>query len=314
MGQVDDDGLDGLAYLRAMEVNQKRPNDRRSWKHKFTGGLIHVQVKSGISHVESETKDHIIIKVANSANKRELWLKSPLPVALVYVKEVPMGRQVTQAWWADLKLPGTFTADGNVMVPRKNRFQHGIECRQSFARLAIGQHRQRGLEQIDMSKSTILPKDVVMLSESAKFAAWNFYQRWRAVGASNPELGSVIVNRTGWSHITRVGRPVSRIHTSFNLLPAAAPIVATVRNWQVLRRGDKPRNFLDGSWAEYEYLGLSAMIRWTTREPSEVMVILRRQTTLKKELDSTGQTIIKLIDRKTWFYSIYEPGRGKRKN
>lgn len=314
MGQADDDGLDGLVYLRAMEVNPLKPNDRRSWKHQFTGGLIHVQVKSGASYVASETQDHLVIKITNLAIKRDLWLKSPLPVALVYVKEEPMGQRVTKAWWADLKLLSSFAANDTIIVPKKNRFQHGIECRQSFGRLAIGQHRQRGLQEIDMSIRDVLPSRLPMLSGGAKFSAWNFYQKWRAIGASNPELGAVIVNRTGWSHITRVGRPVSRIQTSFDLLPAGARILATVRNWQLLRRGTSQRKYLDGSWGEYEYLGLSAMVNWTSREPSEVMVILRRQTILKEEVDSTGLRKIRLLGRKTWFYSIYEPGRGKRKN
>ena len=52
VGQADDDGFDGLVYLRSKRINKDRPKDRRSWKHEFTGGLIQVQVKSGASYVD----------------------------------------------------------------------------------------------------------------------------------------------------------------------------------------------------------------------------------------------------------------------
>lgn len=315
IGQADDDGLDGLVCLRAMEVNAIKPNDRRSWKHQLTGGLVYVQVKSGASHVASQTQDHIEIKVANLSTKRNLWQKSPLPVALIYVKEEPQGRVPSKAWWADLKSLDSYTANGTVIVPLKNRFQPGIECRRPYARLASGQHRRLGLEELDMSSPGMLPGRLRQMSLSAKIAARDFYRQWKVVGATNPELGAVIINRTGWSHMTRVGRPVSRIQTSFELLPAAARIVETMKNWQVLRRGETEREFSDGSWAIYDYLGLSAMVKWPARAPSEVMVILRRQTILAEDVESADPTKkIRVLSRKTWFYSVYEPGRRKRSN
>ncbi len=123
------------------------------------------------------------------------------------------------------------------------------------------------------------------------------------------ELGPVIINRTGWSHMTRVGRPLARIQASFECLPAAARIVATVRNWRVLRRGEAERSFRNGSWATYEYLGLSVMVRWAACTPSEVMVILRRQTIFSGVRASTEPNAkVSLISRKTWLYAVYEPG------
>lgn len=314
MSQADDDGLDGLVYLRTMEVSSIKPNDRRSWKHQFTGGLIHVQVKSGASYVAFQNQDHIEIKVANLVTKRAMWQRSPLPVTLIYVKEEALGRIPSKAWWADLKSPDSYTANGTVIVSLKNRFQAGIECRRPFARLASGQHRRLGLEEIDMSTPGILGGRLNHMSISMKHAAWDFYSRWRSMSPANPELGTVIINRTGWSHMTRVGRPVSRIQTSFELLPAAARIIDTIQNWQVLRRGETVRNFSDGSWAIYDYIGLSAMVKWPARAPSEVMVILRRQTNLAGDVASTDPTKkVRVLSRKTWFYSVYEPGRRKRK-
>lgn len=315
MGQADDDGLDGLVYLRTLDVKANRPTDRRSWKHQFTGGLIHVQVKTGAAYVTSLARDHVEVRIANLHSRRELWQKSPLPVALIYVQDEPFGRVPHKAWWADLKAASSYTANGTVIILLKNRFEPGIECRRPFARLASGQHRQLGLQELDMSMLPDLPSRLNSMSKGLKHAAWDFYRQWRLRTVNNPELGDVIVNRTGWAHMTRVGRPVSRIQTSFELLPAAARIVANIKNWYVLRRGNSERSFPDGSWAIYDYLGLSAMVKWPARESSEVMVILRRQTIFAGDPSSTDpKTKIRILSRRTWFYTVYEPGRRKRRN
>lgn len=313
MGQADDDGLDGLVYLRTMEVNAKKPKDRRSWKHQFTGGLIHVQVKTGDSYVGSRHKDHFEIKIDDFEKKRELWLKSPLPVALLYVKDEPIGKSPSKGWWADLKSADSYTAKGTVIVPLRNRFEPALECRRPFSRLATGQHRGLGLAEVDMCKPADLPHQLNSLTKSSKFAAWGFYKQWKAAGATNPVLGKILINRTGWSHVTRVGRPVSRIQKSLELLPAAARMIAEVKTWQILRRGEKERQ-LDKSWAIYDYLGVSAMVKWPAREASEVMVVLRRQTIFGQDSSSTGpDKKVHVLKTTIWFYSVYEPGRGKIK-
>lgn len=313
--QADDDGLDGLVYLRTMQVNATKPTDRRSWKHQFTGGLIHVQVKSGDSYVYARTSEEIEISIANLSVKKDLWMKSPLPVAFIYVKNESLGKTPKSAWWADLKSPKAYTERDTIRVSLRNRFQAGIECRRPFERLASGQHRRLGLAEIDMAIPGQLPSKLDQMKNGAKFAAINFYRCWKSSTVTNPVLGEVIVNRTGWSHMTRVDRPVSRILTSFELLPAAARIVSEVRSWQVLRRGASVRSFDDDSWAVYEYIGLSAMVKWAARAPTEVTVILRRQTTFAED-PTTGpvQKGVRVIERKTWFYSVYEPGRRRQTN
>lgn len=313
MGQPDDDGLDGLVYLKAMKVDATRPHDRRSWRHEFTGGLVHVQVKSGASYVTHQARDHFEIRVAKLDEKRLLWQKLSLPVALIYIKEESLGRLPTKAWWADLNSPESYTSHGTVVIPRNNRFQPGIECRRPFARLASGQHRRLNLDTIEMSAPWSLPSRLDQMAGGTKRAAREFYRLWKSVGAVNPRLGPVIVNRTGWSHMTRVGRPIARIQTSFELLPAAARIVADIKTWRVLRRGENVRDLPDGQWAIYDYLGLSAMVRWPARAPSEVMVILRRQTTFAGDQNSTDpSTKVRVVGRKIWLYSVYEPGRRRR--
>lgn len=313
MGQVDDDGLDGLVYLRTMEVDSKAPADRRKWRHHFTGGLIHVQIKSGASYEVARTSNHIEVSFGNIEAKKELWLKSHLPVALVYVRNEGIGRVPRSAWWVDLKSEGAYSATGSILVPLKNRFQAGIECRRPFERLASGQHRRLGLPTIDMATMGALPNKLNQLSKGTKEAAIDFYREWKSSSPVSPALGPVIVNRTGWAHITRVGRPVSRIQTSFELLPAAARIVSQVNAWQVLRRGPTVRTYPDGSWAVYEYVGLAAMVKWPARAPSEVMAILRRQTIFTEDpTTEPSPKLVRVVDRKTWFYSVYEPGRRRR--
>lgn len=315
IGQADDDGLDGLVYLRTMQSDPEKPDDRRRWTHLFTGGLIHVQIKSGSSYIAARTSDHIEVKFREIDIKKTLWLKSPLPVALIFVQDEPIGRSPTRAWWVNLKSEGSYSPSGSILVPLKNRFQAGIECRRPFERLANGQLRRLALETIDMTTRGELPNklDQSQMSQSTKGAAIHFYRLWKFSKPANPNLGSVIVNRTGWAHMTRVSRPVSRILTSFELLPAAARIVSAVNGWQVLRRGPKPRIYKDGSWAVYDYLGLSAVAKWPARAPSEVMVILRRKTIFTEEPTAEpNRRPVRVVDQKTWFYSVYEPGRRAR--
>lgn len=315
MGQADDDGFDGLVYLRTRKVSPERPTDRRTWKQQFTGGLIHAQIKSGASYVVAHTTDHIEIAVQNLSAKKELWLKSPLPVALIYVKEEEIGKTPKRAWWADLKSPNSYTARNTVLVPLKNRFQEGLECRRPFERLASGQHRKLGLTAIDMTAQGPLPSKLDRMTKGTKAAAIDFYRLWKATSPVHSVLGPIIVNRTGWAHMTRVDRPVPRILTSFELLPAAARIVSEVPAWQVLRHGPSVRTFNDGTWSIYDYIGISAHVKWPAREPSEVMVILRRQTTFTASPTSaTEQPQVRTVEAKTWFYSVYEPGRRKREN
>ncbi|MCI1037846.1 DUF4365 domain-containing protein [Pseudomonas putida] len=308
--QIDDDGLDGLVYLRAKRVNEDKPIDRRSWKHEFTGGLIQVQIKSGDSYIVDSCDDYLEIKISSIEEKRELWNKYPLPVSLIYVKSAPQGKIACQAWWADLKHPDTYTERGTIKVSLKNRFQPGLECRKPFSRLATGQHRMLGLTEVDMTKPWDLPLRI-SLSKAPKHAAIEFYKHWKGVGAKHSSLGDIIINRTGWSHITRVKRPVSRIFASFDLLPAAAKIISTVNSWHRLRQGAEIRQLSKKSWAQYDYLGISAIVKWPAKEPSEVKVILRRETTFIEDLNEEHR--VKVLSTKTWFYSVYEPARRKSK-
>ena len=153
------------------------------------------------------------------------------------------------------------------------------------------------------------------MSKGTKSAAIDFYNQWKKTAPKHSELGPIIVNRTGWAHITRVDRPVSRVLASFELLPAAARIISEIQAWKVLRRGPSVRRFKDGSWSVYDYIGVSALVKWPARASSEVMVILRRQTTFTEAQIPIGSPPkVCVVDVKTWFYSVYEPGRRRQEN
>lgn len=318
IGQADDDGIDGLAYLRTMAINAERPADRRFWKHEFTGGIIHVQIKTGPTYVTGTVDDSLKIKVVDLAAKREVWRRSPFPCALVYVQAQALGKVPGKAWWVDLKSSDAYSADGHILVPLKNRFQAGLECRRPFSRLAAGQHRALALSDIDMALHGSQPRKLNQMGRGLKWSAWEFYANWKASPVINPALGEIIVNRTGWAHITRPERPVPRIMTSFQLLPAAARIIEEVEQWRVLRKGDHIKNLPDGSQRIFDYLGITAMVKWPARATAEVMVILRRETILAASIaqgkTSDAMTNLQQVQRRIWFYSVYEPGRRKREH
>lgn len=310
MGQADDDGFDGLIYSRTKQINIEKPADRRYWKHVYSGGLIHSQIKSGASYIVDRTPEYIEIRVADIFAKKDLWLKSPIPVALIYVQEEVIGKTPRNAWWTDLKSSESYTTRGSILIPLKNRFQAGIECRSLFNRLAKGQQRYLGLTKIDMTEPSALPNKLDQMSKAKKAAAIEFYKKWKASCPINPKLGQIIVNRTGWSHLTRSERPVPRILNSFELLPAAARIVSEIKDWKILRRGKSIRELNKHNYCSYDYIGISALVNWQAKPPTEVMVILRRQTTISEGTDIKERTT-KVFDVsvKIWFYSVYEPGR-----
>ncbi|WP_082498237.1 DUF4365 domain-containing protein [Pseudorhodoferax sp. Leaf267] len=306
--QSDDDGLDGIIYLRKLNVNEENPNDRRSWTHSFTGGIISVQVKSGASYVVRSGVETVELRIKKLAEKREFWTKSPLPVALVYVLDGPEAAP-NQAYWVDLKVATSYTAAGTILIPKKNRFQPGVECRAPFSRLASGQLRRLALDRVDMTLPGALPSKLDFRLPLKK-AAREFYKQWRENPPSIAGLGPITVNRTGWAHITRQGRPVSRVLNSFELLPAAARLLSEVKSWKVLRRSNAVRVLDSHSWEVYDYLGVSAIVKWPARTASEVMVILRRRTTyIDNKIMSNGSTGTVFTKQEVWFYSVYEPGR-----
>ncbi|WP_431632562.1 hypothetical protein [Enterobacter chengduensis] len=69
-----------------------------------------------------------------------------------------------------------------------------------------------------------------------------------------------------------------------------------------MRRYD---NRKDGFTSIVDFVGLTAKVILKNRSSAEVMVVLKREIKFKtSEGDTTAKT-------RLWFYTVYEPGRGK---
>lgn len=311
ISQENDDGYDGLIYIRSKRSNPQDPNNKSKQSWIFTGGLIHVQVKSGDRYISSRNKDEIKLKINNLNERKKIWKISPIPCILIFVAEDD--NEVEYSYWADLKSETTYIEDSNstIKVPTKNRFSKSQECKGPLRRLAKTSGNQAKKPLINLSESDslsgFLPSSINGdLNYSLKRKAINFYQQWKLIDVTNPYFGRVLINRTGWSHITRKGRPIARIVASFNLLPIAARIINDVSTWRMLTPMRRHENRKDGHVCVTDFIGLTARVILKERHSSEVMVVLKRETRFKKSEEKTDTATTRL-----WFYTVYEPGRGK---
>ena len=85
ISQENDDGFDGLVYIRSKKIAPKDPENRSKHSWVFTGGMIHVQVKTGESYISSRNKNEIKLKIQNLDEKLKIWKSSPIPCILIYV-------------------------------------------------------------------------------------------------------------------------------------------------------------------------------------------------------------------------------------
>lgn len=306
ISQENDDGFDGIIYIRKKHSAPQVPENKskRSWT--FTGGLIHVQVKSGYGYVSSRNESEIKLNIKNLDKKKIIWGKSPIPCILIFFYEDES--EVAHSYWVDLKSELTYIDGSNslIKVPLKNRFAKSQECQGPLRRLASISNNYANKPLIDLSKTDslngILPISLNSnLNYPLKVKAIEFYQNWKSIVVTNPHFGPVIINRTGWSHITRQGRPIARIEASFNLLPVAARIINDVSIWRKLTPMRTYKERKDGDVCNIDFVGLTARVIMKNRTSSEVMVVLKRETKLK---DGKSET-------RLWFYTVYEPGRGK---
>ncbi|GAA5003400.1 hypothetical protein GCM10023206_07110 [Acinetobacter puyangensis] len=310
ISQENDDGFDGIIYIRSKHSNPKDPENQSKQSWAFTGGLIHVQVKSGNSYISSQNRNEIKLKINKLAQKKEIWKKSPIPCVLIFFFEDENENEYS--YWADLKSNESYFEGSSsiISIPKKNRFSKSPECKGPLRRIARKQGDYSDKHLIDMVKSdtlnSILPSSLKgNINSSLKSKAIEFYQKWKLNGAINPYFGQVIINRTGWSHITRKGRPIARIEASFNLLPIAARIINDVSTWRMLTPMRRYQNRKDGYVCYTDFIGLTAKVVLRMRNSTEVMVVLKRETRFK---ESEGEND---PETRLWFYTVYEPGRGK---
>lgn len=270
-----------------------------------------MQVKTGESYISSRNKNEIKLKIQNLDEKLKIWKSSPIPCILIYVgldsNDIPI-----HSYWTDLKSADTYPEGTTsiINVPLKNRIGRSPECKGPLWRLARGSINSYIKPLLDLTQNDsldgILPLTLKgPLSTPTKIKAIDFFQKWKKIGAINPYFGPVLINRTGWSHITRKGRPLGRIESSFNLLPIAARIINDISTWRMLTPMRRYENRKDGYISITDFIGLTAKVIVRVRQSTEVMVILKRETKFKAD-EGESNAITRV-----WFYTVYEPGRGK---
>ncbi|MCE1275510.1 DUF4365 domain-containing protein [Enterobacter hormaechei subsp. xiangfangensis] len=311
ISQENDDGFDGLLYIRTKKTDPAEPNNKSKQSWNFTGGVIHVQIKTGSSFITKKDKDIIKIKINKLEQKKEIWQISPIPCILIHVN-LDDDDEPSHTYWADLKLQDTYNPKESsvITIPVKNRLAKSKECQGPLRRLAKVSKNYAEKPVLDFRNNDSL-KGVIPatlpgnLNDSLKYRAIKFYQQWKNAGAKNPYFGDILINRTGWSHITRKGRPITRIEASFGLLPIAARIINEVSRWRMLTPTRVYDNRKDGYTSIIDFVGLTAKIILKHRTSTEVMVVLKREVKFKtSEGNATAKT-------RLWFYTVYEPGRGK---
>jgi len=292
----NDDAIDGVILLRR---GTERPID--------TGGIVFVQVKcggNGYRKDQQQYPDHIGIALDKKyiADHRPRWQKVPGPAVLIFVDDAstPMS---PPAWWVSLKEDAAYspTNAGMILIPKHQRFSH--HSKGDFHRLCGHGVYDRQLESFALNRSeTVIPR--LGKNESIRDDAWDFYKRWRAdvTSCKNPKLGTILVNRVGWKHITRKGRLPERILQSWTLLGAAKKIIANSDKAISLGR-TKTTPFPDGNMLIEDYLGLRAIVSFPHRHHSSVQVVLKRSRLIcPQNLNAQREKI--------WFYSVYELRRG----
>lgn len=292
----NDDAIDGVILMR-----------RGSAKPADTGGLVFVQVKCGGNGYRQDQKQHpdhlcIALGAPYLTAHRPRWQRVPGPAVMIFVDDTK-DRLNPPAWWVDLRDPTAYstTNGGIVLIPKSQRFSH--QSKGDFHRLCGARTHDRRLPSYTLERSeTLLPK--LGKNESIRDDAWTFYKAWRDEpnGRVNPTLGTILVNRVGWKHITRRNRLPERILQSWTLLGAARKIVLNAQAVHNLGHA-KITKFPDGNTLTEDYLGLRALVSFPHRHQSVVQVVLKRSRLVSpanKYYDS----------EKIWFYSVYELRRG----
>src|SRR5471032_778028 len=295
---ANDDAIDGVILLR-----------RGSAQPKDSGGIVFVQVKcggNGYRKDQLQYPDHIGVALGKEyiETHRPRWELAPGPAVLVFVDDTK-SRMDPPSWWVDLKDQTAYspTNGGMILIPKSQRFAH--HTKGDFHRLCGAGTHDRILSVVDLSRAeTLIPR--LGKGESLRDDAWAYYKNWRADAAArhNPKLGEILINRTGWKHITRRDRLPERIMQSWLLLGAAKKIIETEKN--VINFGRVKKQVLkDGNTLVEDYLGLRAAVTFSYRHHAVVQVVLKRSRVICPDPSWRGS------DRqKIWFYSVYEVRRG----
>ncbi|WP_075207602.1 DUF4365 domain-containing protein [Archangium violaceum] len=288
LNRRNDDVTDGLILIRR--------------KGRDTGDIVFVQIKCGAGYRQDTSKrpDSVCVNVGSSyiLKHRPRWDAVPGPMVMIYID--PSKRSSPDAFWTDLRDPGSFSQDNQqvILFPKRQRF--GIHSKGDVAALCRNTSVDRVLPLVQAKREDI---NYAALSAKAKDAARKFYLEWRNGPESrrmNPALGSIEVSRVGWRHMNRKGRKAERILSSWGLLGVAKRIVQEVSSFQRLGRQQSQLR-TDGSRHILDYLALRARVSFPHRTESVVQVVLQRKRTIAPSGD---------VSIRHWFYSVYELRRG----
>lgn len=281
---INDNGVDSMIIYRKKGVD--------------TGEIMFAQVKCGTGNgymrITKNRPSHFGVRIGEDYinSHRPRWNNLPGPIILIYVDF-----HSRKAWWADLRDDRTYTRDnkGIVLVPKSQRFgKHSFgEFKHLKGRLFVSKE----IPEIELTNEYF---KYLKLNQSIKQSAHEFYKEWCSSPASDrthPELGEIIVSRTGWRHITRSDRKQNRIINSLSLLSVAKQIILSTEKCYQVRNVDA--RIVNNQLVITDYLAIKCNVKFPFRQRGLIQVILKR----KRKLDSSNNT----IGSRIWFYSVYEP-------
>ena len=272
---------------------------------KETGGLVFIQVKCGGDGYRNDQKqypDKIGISLGKKyvADHRPRWNSTLGPSVIVFVDDTVDARN-PPAWWADLRDPETYspTNAGMLLIPLAQRF--GPHTKGDFHKLCGSGPVDRNLPVLSMKRDDLV---IPGRTETLLRAARIFYKNWaqNEHPVQNKTLGTVLINRVGWRHITRQARLKERVFQSLALLGVARRMVAELPDIDMLGRPTVSTS-PEGELKVIDHLGIRANVTFPHRHQSVVQVVLRRERIISKNANS-------LPFQRIWFLSIYELRRG----
>ncbi|PSJ22144.1 hypothetical protein CVH10_08720 [Halomonas sp. ND22Bw] len=294
--QSNDDGIDGLIIMRR---GHKKPTT--------TGSIIYVQVKCGNSYLDEKNdpkKIGVKLGAKHIETHRPRWNRMPGKVILIYRKS----ENSQKAWWIDLKDENSYSKTNKAVVhaPKSQVFntaQKGV-----FLRLPGDQSRYQGLDAIHLNRQEEFIPKIGGRHGTLKKQAWQYYKQWKTECSGKEkcpinEIETVLINRTGWKHITRKERLPERVFQSWLLLATARKMITTCTRY--FRLGgthdvhDREGNIL----GVIDYIALRATASYTHKDSSVVQVVLKRYIPTSE--NQSGRS-------KVWFYSVHELRRGRR--
>lgn len=281
----------------------------------LTGDQINVQIKTGKSYLtKTEKGSDLLINLRDPIafkKWKRIWLNVPGVMLFLFADYENDYSKAPAIYWADLKDKFSYAPDNSpkIFIPANQRvdasFYNTLSNLNDFKPLYS--YSSNLLETAVPAGS----QKIMSLSraKSLKDMATEFYKEWRESRPDriSPVFGEILVNRVGWKNISRNARKSERITQSWELLGVAREIIKTVRKATLIRKHYKFRfDPVKNTITSKKYYYLRAKVRFDHRSESVIYVIIRKITT-----ESTYDRSI--VDDNSWFYNVYEGGRGKRK-